>query len=119
MKAGCGRFRRKVTSYSPFVVTSSRFTYQDLRGLRRSASPALPVKRSQVHFTSWAVNGLPSCHLTPWRSGKVNSVPSSFHDQLMARSGTIDFMLFCGTSCSYITRLLKTHIAGRNAANVV
>src|SRR5260370_42122380 len=92
--------------------------YQDLRGLRRSLSPALPVSMSQVQLTSWAVNGLPSCHLTPWRSGNVNSVPSSFHAQLVARSGTIDFMLFCGTSCLYTTRLLNTPIIGRKAAKV-
>src|SRR5712671_1321790 len=61
---------------------------------------------------SAAVNGLPSCHLTPCRSLKVSSVPSSLHDQLVARSGTIDFMLFCGSSCLYITRLLKTPIIG-------
>ena len=40
--------------------------YQDLRGLRRSFSLDLPVSRSQVHLTSLAVKGLPSCHLTPW-----------------------------------------------------
>ena len=60
-------------------------------------SLALPLRRSQVHLTSWAVNSLPSCHLTPWRSGKVSSVPSSFQDQLVANSGTIDPMLFCAT----------------------
>jgi len=27
-----------------------------------------------------AVNGLPSCQVTPSRSGKVSSVPSSLHD---------------------------------------
>src|SRR6266478_2059950 len=73
---------------------------------------------SQVHLTSLAVKGLPSCHLTPSRSGKVSSVPSSLHDQLTARSGTIDSMLFCATSCLYITRLLKTPIIGRLAAAV-
>src|SRR5258708_21692610 len=73
---------------------------------------------SQVHLTSLAVNGLPSCHLTPWRSGKVSSVPSSLHDQLTAKSGTIDCILFCGTSCLYITRLLKTPIIGRLTAAV-
>src|SRR6266436_760398 len=73
---------------------------------------------SQVHLTSLAVNGLPSGHLTPWRSGKVSSVPSSLHDQLTAKSGTIDCMLFCGTSCLYITRLLNTPIIGRLAAAV-
>src|SRR5437667_7372599 len=84
----------------------------------RSFSFALPLSRSQVHLTSWAVNGLPSCHLTPWRSGKVNSVPSSLEDQLVASSGTIDRMLFCGTLWSYTTRLLKTPIVGRTAAAV-
>jgi hypothetical protein len=44
-----------------------------------------------------AVNGLPSCHLMPWRNMKVSFVPSSFHDQLEARSGTIDARLFCFT----------------------
>src|SRR5712691_6007619 len=92
--------------------------YQDFRGLRRSFSLDLPVSMSQVHLTSLAVNGLPSCHLTPWRSGKVSSVPSSLHDQLTAKSGTIDCRLFCATSCLYITRLLKTPIIGRLAAAV-
>src|SRR5206468_2692313 len=72
----------------------------------------------QVHLTSLAVNGLPSCHVMPWRSGKVSSVPSSLHDQLTAKSGTIDCILFCGTSCLYITRLLNTPIIGRLAAAV-
>ena len=36
------------------------------------------------------MKGLPSCQVTPWRSGKISSVPSSFHDQPVARSGTID-----------------------------
>src|SRR5215467_7648062 len=107
-----------MTSQSPLTLTSSRFLYQDLRGLRRSLFSDLPVSVSQVHLTSWAVNGLPSCHLTPWRSGKVSSVPSSLHDQLTARSGTIDCIVFCGASCLYITRLLKTPIIGRLAAAV-
>src|ERR1700674_5223439 len=84
----------------------------------RSFSLALPVNRSQVHLTSLAVNGLPSCHLTPWRNGNVSSVPSSFHDQLVARSGTIDCRLVCATSCLYITRLLNNPMVGRNAAIV-
>src|SRR5262252_67810 len=37
----------------------------------RSCSLDLPVSRSHVHFTSLDVKGLPSCHVTPWRSGKV------------------------------------------------
>src|SRR6266567_4239159 len=92
--------------------------YQALRGLTRSFSSVLPERRSQVHFTSLAVNGLPSCHLTPWRSGKRSSVPSSLHDQPVARSGTIDSMLFCATCWSKTTRLLKTPIIGRSAAGV-
>jgi len=48
----------------------------------------------------------------PRRSLKDSSVPSSFHDQLVARSGTIDCRLFCGTCWSYMTRLLKTPIIG-------
>src|SRR5712692_816030 len=115
---GCGRFRRKVTSSSPFVVTSARFAYQDVRGLRRSLSLALPVSKSQVHCTSFAVNGLPSCHLTPWRSEKLSSVPSSLHDHHVAGSGTIDCLLSCATSCLYRTRLVKTPIIGRLTAAV-
>src|SRR4029077_12106588 len=92
--------------------------YQDLRGLRRSFSLALPVSKSQVHLTSAAVKGLPSCHLIPWRKGKVSSVPSSLHDHPVARSGTIDCWLFCATSCLYMTRLLKTPIIGRLTAAV-
>src|SRR6516165_12240243 len=78
----------------------------------RSLSLVLPVSRSQVHLTSAAVNGLPSCHLTPSRNRKVSCVLSSSHDESLARSGTIDCRLFCGTSCLYRTRLLKTSIIG-------
>ncbi len=84
----------------------------------RSFSAAFPVTRSHVHLTSLAVKGLPSCHFTPWRNGIVSSVPSSFHDQLVARSGTIDLGLFCGTFWSYMTRLLNTPIIGRFTALV-
>src|SRR4029077_4173803 len=93
-------------------------SYQGLRGLMRSFSPDLPLSMSQVHFTSLAVNGAPSCHLTPWRSGKVSSVPSSFQAQLLARSGTIERGLFWATCWSNSSRLLKTPIIGRLAANV-
>src|SRR6516162_2022276 len=96
----------------------SRLPYQDLRGLTRSFSLDLPVSMSQVHCTSLAVNGLPSCHDTPSRSGSVNSVPSSLHDQPVARSGTIDRRLFCGTRWSYMTRLLNTPIIGPSAKTV-
>src|SRR6266446_308498 len=97
------------------VVTSSRLRYQALRGLIRSVSLVLPRSRSQVHFTSLAVNGLPSCHLTPSCNLKVSCLPSSSQVQPMARSGTIDRMLFCFTCWSYMTRLLKTPITGRTA----
>src|SRR5690348_18309123 len=93
-------------------MTSSRLRYQDLRGLTRNFSVDLPVIRSQVHLTSAAVNGLPSCHSTPSRSLKVSSFPSSLHDQLEARSETIELRVFCGTCWSNITRLLNTPIIG-------
>src|SRR5438270_10240741 len=103
MKEDCGRFSRKVTSCSPLGTTSSRLRYHALRGLMRSFSVALPVSRSQVHTTSFAVNGLPSCHFTPGRRRNVSCVLSSSHDQSVARSGTIDWYPLCGTSCLYIT----------------
>src|SRR3984893_9809328 len=84
----------------------------------RSFSLALPCSKSIVHLTSPAVNGLPSCQFTPWRNGKVSSVPSSFHAQPVARSGTIDRSVFCGTRWSNMTRLLKTPIIGRLTASV-
>src|ERR1700757_4075264 len=99
-------------------MTSSRLRYQDLRGLTRNFSVDLPAIRSQVHLTSAAVNGLPSCHLTPCRNLKVSSLPSSLHDQLTARSGTIESRLFCGTCWSNITRLLNTPIIGPRVAIV-
>jgi hypothetical protein len=107
-----------VTSKSPFAVTASRLSYQDLRGLIRSLSLPLPVSRSQVHLTSLAVKGWPSCHLTPRRSGIVSSLPSSFQLHPVPRSGTIDCGLFCATSWSNMTRLLKTPIIGRLTASV-
>src|SRR5205085_10617940 len=83
-----------------------------MRGLSRSLSSPSPRSRSQVHLTSLAVNGLPSCHLTPARNLNVSRVLSSLHDQLSARSGTIDCWLFWDTSCLYITRLFTTPIIG-------
>src|SRR5947208_647500 len=97
MIAGCGRLRRSVTSWSPLVVVSATFTHHVSRKLRRSFSFPLFVNKSKVHLTSAAVNGRPSCHLTPSRSLKVKSLPSSLHDQLVANSGTTDCKLFCGT----------------------
>jgi len=100
------------------VATSATLAYHDLRGLMRSFSLALSIKRSKVHLTSAAVKGLPSCHLRPCRKGNVNSVPSSFHDQPVARSGTIERRLFCGTFCLNMTRLLNTPDIGRLTACV-
>src|SRR6516165_9550449 len=37
------------------------------------------------------------CDLTPSRSLKMSALPSSFHDQFEAKSGTIDARLFCRT----------------------
>ena len=96
MNEGCGRFKLKVASLSPFVVTSATLLYQVSRGFLRSLSLLFPIKRSNVHFTSAAVNGLPSCHFTPERSLKVSFVLSSLSDQLSASSGTIVSIEFCG-----------------------
>src|SRR5207302_30198 len=72
----------------------------------------LPSSMSQVHWTSFAVKGCPSCQRTLSRRRKVNSVPSSFHDHCVARSGTIDCNVFCGTCWSKTARLLNTAIIG-------
>src|ERR1700736_830320 len=90
----------------------SKLRYQDLRGLVRSLSSLLPRIRSQVHLTSAAVKGLPSCQLTLCRSSKVSAVISAFHDHLVARSGSIVSIRFCATSCLKRTKLLKTAIIG-------
>src|ERR1043165_2800803 len=90
--------------------------YQLARGLFLSLLRARPVSRLKVHSTSLAVNSQPSCHLTPWRSLKVSSVLSSFQLHDSARSGTIDFSLFCATLGSNTTRLLKIGMKGTIAA---
>src|ERR1044071_7983583 len=108
----------KVTEESPSVAMPSRLRYQAFRGLSRSLSWLLPSRSSQVHLTSAAVKGLPSCHLTPWRNLKVTDLPSSPHDQLSASSGMIEAKLFCGTCWSNKTRLLNTPIAGVTAKRV-
>src|SRR5207237_6656803 len=64
------------------------------------------------HFTSLAVNGLPSCHLMPWRNLNVSALPSSLHDQLSASSGSINSGRFCLSCWLNKTRLLKTLIIG-------
>src|ERR1700730_12289499 len=67
---------------------------------------------SQAHWTAFAVSGRPVCAPKPSRNRKLSSVPSSFHDQLVARSGAMDFNVFCGTCWSKMTRLLNTAIIG-------
>src|SRR5664279_3648233 len=99
-------------SKSPDVVTSATSLYQDLRGFCRNFCCDLPINMSKVHLTSADVNGWPSCHLTPWRSLKVRVLLSALQAQLSARSGTIESMLFCATSCLKMTRLLKTGMKG-------
>src|SRR3954464_4528869 len=101
------------------MLTSVSFEYQTRRGLRwNSATSVLPVSIRQVHCTSLAVNGLPSCQLTPCRSLKVSLVLVGSHDQLWARSGTTVSRLSCGFKASNITRLLNTAMNGVTEAMV-
>src|SRR6266498_3351834 len=112
---GCGRPSTKNTSMSDETVTSLRLLYQTLRGflrMRSDFSSALPISASQVHFTSLAENGLPSCHFTPLRSLKVSLVWSGLHDQVSARSGTILSGLLIFSLGSNTTRLLNTAMNG-------
>ena len=99
-----------MTSKSPSAVTFSTLPHQAERGLRLSLSGL--ISRSNVQATSAAVNGLPSCHRTPCRSLKASCLPSPFHDQLVARSGTIESKLFLATFWSNITRLLNSPMNG-------
>src|ERR1043165_8591236 len=77
--AGCGAFSLKTASLSPLAVTLSTLAYQPLRKLTLKFSGALPCRRSMVHFTSAAVNGLPLCHFTHWRKVKAWVLPYSLH----------------------------------------
>jgi hypothetical protein len=63
---GCWRLSRKTTVCGSGVSIASMLTYQSPRGLRRSLAGAslAPRTTSNVYFTSFAVNGWPSCHLT-------------------------------------------------------
>ena len=91
---GCGRPNLNATSRSPFGTTACTLSYQDLRGFLRNLSASLPCSKSMVHFTSLAVNGLPSCHFTPGCSLKVRVLPPSPQAQLSASSGRIVSGLF-------------------------
>src|SRR5437773_12016997 len=108
----------KVASSSPLVVTSARLRYQVSRGLSRHFSLLRPSSRSQVHLTSAAVKGFPSCHLTSRRNLNVISVPSSFQLQLVASSGRIVASVFCLVYLSLGTRLLGAPIIGMTVDQV-
>ncbi len=101
------------------MLTSRSLVYQTLRGLRlKSWTSLLPMIIRQVHCTSLAVNGAPSCHLTPCRSLKVSLVLVESHDQLSARSGITVSMLSCTLKGSNATRLLNTAANGVTEAMV-
>src|SRR3954451_2476091 len=95
------------------MLTSCSLEYQTRRGLRRkSCTSPLPISIRQVHCTSFAVNGLPSCHLTPCRNLKVSLVLVGSHAQLSARSGMTVSRLSWTLAGSNTTRLLKTPANG-------
>ena len=67
------------------MLTSCSVECQTLRGSRwKSALSPLPISIRQVHCASLAVNGLPSCQVTPCRSLKVSLVLVGSQDQLSA-----------------------------------
>ena len=70
---GCGCLSRKTTVYGSGASIASTFSYQSLRGFTLSFARASGAPRtvSNVYFTSWEVNGLPSCHLTSRRRRKT------------------------------------------------
>ncbi len=81
------------------METSLTCSYQVLRGFCRNFCCDLPISMSKVHLTSAEVNGLPSCHFTPWRSLKVSVLLSLTQAQLSASSGMMLSILFCASSC--------------------
>src|SRR6478736_7016578 len=98
---------------------SCSFVYQTFRGLRlKSCVSLLPISIRQVHCTSLAVNGWPSCHFTPCRSLKVNLVLVESQDQLSARSGMTVSRLSWTLEGSKTTRLLNTAANGVTEAMV-
>src|ERR1700754_1396625 len=101
------------------MLMSCSFVYQTFRGLRlKSCVSVFPISIRQVHCTSLAVNGWPSCHFTPWRNLKVSFVLVASHDQLSARSGITVSMLSWGLAGSNITRLLNSAANGITEAMV-
>src|SRR5205809_7239310 len=102
------------------MLTSCSFVYQTFRGLRlKSCVSAFPISMRQVHCTSFAVNGWPSCHFTPCRSLNVSLVLVKSQDQLSARSGITVSMLSWTLAGSNTTWLLKMAANGVNEAMVV
>src|SRR3954454_14918579 len=101
------------------MLMSLSLVYQTFRGLRlKSWVSVLPISIRQVHCTSLAVNGWPSCHFTPCRSLNVSLVLVESHDQLSARSGITVSMLSWTFAGSNTTRLLKTAANGVTDAMV-
>jgi hypothetical protein len=70
------------------------------------------VLQSHVHLTSFDVKGLPSCHVTPWRSFMVSLVLLASQAQLSASSGRITSGRLIGSAWSKMTRLLNTAMKG-------
>src|SRR5262245_47220735 len=98
----------KVASKSPLTTTSFKLFHQMFRGFLRNSSGSLPWILVQVHWTSLAVNGLPSCHCTPLRRTSVSLVCDASHDQLSASSGTMVSRPLRGFDWLKMRRLLKT-----------
>src|ERR1700704_1642846 len=99
-------------------MTSLTFSYQIARGLRRRYSGSLPLRRCHVHCTSLAVNGFPSCQVTPGRKFSVSLVPVVSQSQLSASSGTMVPNSPRGFIGSNRTRLLKIAMNGMLVAIV-
>src|SRR2546428_3793515 len=112
---GCGFLRRNTAVYGSAASTASMFAYQSLRGLIRSFAGASGASRSRskVNFTSFDVNGCPSCHLTFLRRKNTRFRKLSCHDHFSASSPTIVSTLSVFFSGSKSTRLLKQGIAGQ------
>ena len=94
---------------------ASMFAYQSLRGLIRSFAGASGASRSmsKVNFTSFEVNGWPSCHLTFLRRKNTRFRKLSCHDHFSASSPMIVSTLSVFFRGSKSTRLLKQGIAGQ------
>ncbi len=105
---GWGRLRRKITVSGFGVWMSAMFSYQSFRGLTRSlaGAPGASRRTSKVYFTSFDVNGCPSCHLTPLRRWKTRAFPPSRQAHFSANSPTMVLSFSSFFSGSKRTRLL-------------